>query len=121
MSDGIVRGERGGGMNFIAFANYACMGWDFAHLGLHAMDSKVVASNAPALRSTSSLGYRAVGSTTLHVEQHASGAVLTEAPGAVVADVRLWYLRVVRSDFERARERAWAARDFSATDESLNP
>jgi hypothetical protein len=111
MSDGLVRGERGGGMSFIPFVNFACMGWDFENLDLHWMDSKVIDSNTTALHSTELLGYRVIRSVPLYV---ASDGQITEtaSPGSVVHNSRLCYLRVSRADFESAHRRAWQTRSL---------
>jgi hypothetical protein len=125
MSDGIVRGGRGGGLHFMNFVNFACMAWDFEHFDLDFIDSKVLETNALALNSTNVLGYRARHRVPLRRMSAPEGDVLTEDPdgsldpaaapslGVLVADARLCYLRVARKDFEDARRRAWHERSFA--------
>jgi hypothetical protein len=128
MSDGIVRGGRGGGLHFMNFVNFACMAWDFEHFDLDFIDSKVLETNALALNSTNLLGYRARHRRSLFRTRTPDGDVLTETPaettepagalgaGSVVSDVQLCYTRVSRNDFEAARRRAWHERSFALHD-----
>ena len=114
MSDGIVRGERGGGMNFMHFVNFACMGWDFEHLRLSTMYSKILVTNDMARGSTSALGYRVLGEVSLLRSETSEGAIFTEISNfeGVAAAETLQYLACDRECFEAARERAWASRSF---------
>jgi len=114
MSDGIVRGERGGGINFMHFSNFACMSWDFANLGISTIYSKVLATNEMALSATKLLGYEILGSVPLYVKNTPSGTLITEEAeeGLVVHPARLWYLSAPQAAFEEARERAWTTRSF---------
>lgn len=115
MSDGIVRGERGGGMNFMHFVNFACMAWDFEHLDLSTMYSKVLVTNDLAMESTRTLGYRILGDVPLYRVETASGPVFTEisTSGAVATGEMLRYLGCDRQCFEAARLRAWKSRSFN--------
>ena len=108
-SDGLVRGERGGGPDFIHCANVAGLAWQFNELGLSAVRSKVLSSNGFALEGCRKLGYAMTPFAARDVFRHETpqGAVLREsgAQEQKLADTRLLYLRVSKSDFNCAVER----------------
>ncbi|HUY87473.1 MAG TPA: hypothetical protein VMV10_01940 [Pirellulales bacterium] len=108
-SDGLVRGERGGGADFMHCANVAGLAWQFNALGIFAAYSKVLSSNGFALEGCRRLGYPATPFATREVYRHEDpqGAVLRETGSAEqkLPDTRLLYLRIHEVDFNRALER----------------
>lgn len=98
MSDGLVRGERGGGIRFMHYAQVAGIIWTFRFLGISAILSKVLSSNDAALESCRLLGYdmqpyqvrpvyRKEGPEGIYLEEH--GGPEEQLPGVQLAYYRL--------------------------------
>lgn len=108
-SDGLVRGERGGGPEFIHCANVAGLTWQFSELGLSTVRSKVLSSNVFAVEGCRKLGYAMTPFAAREVFRHEDrqGVVFREQglPEQELPDVRLLYLRLSKTDFNRAVER----------------
>ena len=106
-SDGLVRGERGGGYYFMRDAQLACLRWQFEALGLQAVYSRVLSTNERALNSCRLLGYDMSPFARKRITCQPSplGDVLKEAePGLEPsADfhtaAELLYLRLTRERF----------------------
>jgi len=105
-SDGLVRGERGGGISFMHSANVAGLEWQFRELAIRGVCSKVLSTNESALEGCRRLGYPMTPRASRPVYRHTypDGVVLRESgdPEQELAGVRLHYLRIEKSDFDKA-------------------
>ncbi len=101
-SDGLVRGERGGGYHFMRDAQIAGICWKFERLGISSIWSKVLSTNERAQASCESLGYRMepFDSRPVYRQHYPDGNVLTEeGDGELCPDLRILYLRLTREGF----------------------
>jgi len=55
--DNLVRGERGGGINFMQYAAWAFHAWAMQHFGVSRTWGRILASNAGAIRFNLDLGH----------------------------------------------------------------
>lgn len=105
MSDGLVRGERGGGIKFMHFAQISRMIWDFYFFQLEEIHSKVLSTNDAAQESCRRLGYdmKPYRSQALYRKAYDEGVVLEEfgEPSELLTDVKLDYYRLDREAFFR--------------------
>jgi RimJ/RimL family protein N-acetyltransferase len=105
-SDGLVRGERGGGADLIHCANVAGLDWQFRNLGIRAVHSKVLSTNELALQGCRRLGYSMPPIASKQIFRHVypEGVVLREFgdPDQELPDVRLLYLRLEEKGFGHA-------------------
>jgi hypothetical protein len=104
-SDGLVRGEPGGGAFYMYQAQAAMVKWEIEALRQRLVLSKILSTNDGGLNSCRSMGCDmapiAVRSVYRHV--HPEGEVLQETGSGLqrMSDVSLHYLVVTREGFER--------------------
>jgi hypothetical protein len=79
-SDSLVRGERGGGLYFMHWAQVSALIWTFRASGVSRVVSKVVSTNFAALESCQRLGYdtKSISSRPLYRDETADGLVIRE-------------------------------------------
>jgi|GEM_PF-4921081 hypothetical protein len=108
MSDGLVRGESGGGMRFIYYAQVACIIWLFRILHLEKIHSTILSTNDMALDNCRSLGYeqQPYKSTPVYRKFSSIGDVLEEHghPAELVPEMKLQYFRLNQESFFRLIE-----------------
>jgi hypothetical protein len=108
MSDGLVRGEQGGGMRFIHHSQIAGIIWSFRWLRFETMHSKVLSTNDMALESCRSLGYdmRPYKSNPIYRKNLPTGVVIEEfgEPSERIPDVTLQYFQLKPESFFRVVE-----------------
>jgi len=105
-SDWLVRGERGGGILFMHYAQIAGLEWQFGDLGLQSVLSKVISSNENALESCRRLGYDMSPERVASLFRHPypTGDLLKEIGSCeqLIHGERVVYLRLRRDDFFRS-------------------
>lgn len=103
LSDGLVRGERGGGLYFVHHAQVAGLIWQFETLGIRSVLSKVLSTNDAALESCRRLGYdlTCVESRPLFRHEDVQGVYFLEHGEAdqVFEESTILYLRLSKEDF----------------------
>ena len=105
VTDGLVRGERGGGPNFIRRANRALMRADLEFTGVDSIISKILSTNEMALESSDRLGYRTAREVALYCRRTPEGLVLVEEPTAERDSRSLLYRVAHRGDILQALSR----------------
>ena len=119
-SDGLMRGERGGGPMLIHFAQVACLIWSFRVLKNESVLSKVLSTNEPALTSCERLGYdrKPERIASVFLKEYPNGRVLEEQGSEAerVPELALLYLRLTRDRFLHA---ITSHAGFRQLDESL--
>lgn len=105
MSDGLVRGESGGGIRFIHYAQVAGLIWTFLKLGVDTVHAKVLSTNDLSLASCRSLGYdmRPYRESRIYRKASPTGVFFEEfgEPTERVDDATLQYLQLTRDSFFR--------------------
>jgi hypothetical protein len=117
-SDSLVRGERGGGLYFMHWAQISALIWTFRASGVSHVVSKVVSTNFAALESCQRLGYdmNQIQSRPLYRDDTVDGLVIREQGRTdqliegqslyfVTLDRDAFYSNVIRNtSFERLDE-----------------
>lgn len=101
-SDGVVRGERGGGCYFMRDTQIACLIWQFSTLNNQSIFSKILSTNVQALANCQSLGYdmRLSIERPIYRVSYPEGDLLTEEEhGEPCSECMLLHLRLMKSDF----------------------
>jgi RimJ/RimL family protein N-acetyltransferase len=102
-ADGLIRGERGGGLYFMFYANVAMLAWEFDELGIDSVFSKVLSTNDAAIESCRRLGFSLppFAVRTLYRHDCPDGIVLREngTPDQEVPGAQLLYVRLSKANF----------------------
>lgn len=102
-ADGLVRGERGGGMNFLFQAQVAGLDWIFRNIGSESVVARVLSDNELALHNCERMGYDLTPFATSDVYRRMSPAgdqLLDEGSAAErIPGVRLHSIRLSRAGF----------------------
>lgn len=109
-SDGLIRGEIGGGIFFMHQTQSACIQWLIDNLKQRLIVSKVLTSNTSGLNSAISLGYdeKSFQHVPIYRKSLQGGDLLTESgeQDELLRDVELCYLYLRKEDFE-ATHKSW--------------
>jgi RimJ/RimL family protein N-acetyltransferase len=94
--DAIIRGEHGGGVDFIKYANIASINWFYTHFSPRKLMCRILSNNDSAINMALSIGYKIDKEVDIYVHTNTNGEQDFREWGEEsqrVQDIKLIYLK----------------------------
>jgi RimJ/RimL family protein N-acetyltransferase len=110
--DNLIRGERGGGINFMYYACVAQTTWIFNSLGIESAKIKVLSVNEGALIISKKLGYKVEKEVNIYMREEKGEKIIGEVgePHQLIEGEGLLYMTLTKKDYFETLNSLWDAK-----------